>query len=395
MEVSANPPILVLPSFYPMRYNYAGNFFEEQTRLIKKHGIDISVVYNENRTIASFNLKKFWHLHFQKQYKIEEGVPVFRRMNWNIIPAKFKLGRKIWIKESINLVETYIKKYGEPKLIHVHCALNAGSVAKYIKGKWHIPYIVTEHLSDYGYHSISEAKRQETLDVYLNAEKVITVSSYLKRILSEKTGFPEKAMEVIPNFIDTEYFNPNENIKLISPVKGKIIFTVCNLEYRKRLDRLLDAFKIVAELYPDWKLIIGGSGVEGENLKTQVKEINLQDKVFFAGFLTKEQVRAYMKSADIFVLSSDVETFGVVLIEAMSMGIPSVATASGGSEDIPTKDTGIIVDRNVTALANGIIEVISNYSNYNKNQIREHAVNHYSGIAIVKKYIDLYNKTIA
>jgi glycosyltransferase involved in cell wall biosynthesis len=97
-----------------------------------------------------------------------------------------------------------------------------------------------------------------------------------------------------------------------------------------------------------------------------------------------------MKYTDIFVLPSDVETFGVVVIEAMAMGLPVVATASGGPEDIITKETGVIVERNSNSLAKGIMGVIANYGNYNKEIIRSYILNNFSGKIISDQYIEIY-----
>jgi glycosyltransferase involved in cell wall biosynthesis len=395
MENTSHPKIVVLPSFYPMNFHYTrGGFFEEQTRLIKNRGANVSVIFNEDRSITSFNLKKLKHVYFQKQFKLEEGLPVLRKLNWNIIPTKFNLGRRIWIKNSINLVESYIKQYGKPDLFHVHCAFNAGYIAKYLKEKHNIPYIITEHSTFFALSSISIVQKKEVLDIYSNAEKVIVVSNPFRKLLSGKTGFDIDKIDVVPNFIDTDYFDPNFKNDLNLLEDMKTIFTVCHHGYKKRLDRLLDAYKIVLEHYPEWKLIIGGNGTETNSLKIKTKELNLQNSVDFVGFLAKEQVKNYMKKASMFVLPSDVETFGVVVIEALAMGLPVVATASGGPEDIITKETGIIVERDTQSLAKGIIEIITNYSTYNKEHLRSYIINNFSGETVADKYLKIYKESI-
>jgi hypothetical protein len=190
MKNSISPKIVVLPSFYPMNFHFTrGGFFEEQTRLIKKNGFDVSVIFNEDRSMKSFSLSKFRHVHFQKQFSKEENLSVYRRLNWNLIPTKFDFGRKIWINSSIHLIESYIKKYGKPDLFHVHCAFNSGCVAKYLKDKYQIPYIVTEHSTFFALSNISDAQKKEVNDIYNKAEKVIVVSKPFRKLLSDKTGF--------------------------------------------------------------------------------------------------------------------------------------------------------------------------------------------------------------
>ncbi|RZK25436.1 MAG: glycosyltransferase family 4 protein [Flavobacterium sp.] len=396
MHDHLNQSVVVLPSYYPMAFHPSfGNFFEEQTRLIKMQGIDVAVVFNETRSLSTLTFKKFRKIHFQKKFKIENGVPVLRRLNWNLVPTKYRLGQQIWIKNSIRLVESFIEKNGKPDLFHVHCAISAGSVAKYINYKYQIPYIITEHSSFFELSDISDAQKEEVVSIYKNAQKVIVVSKPFRKLLCSKLNLEENLVDVVPNFIDTDFFDPNLSVVTKSISKENLIFTVCFHNSNKRLDRLLEAFKIVSETKKNWTLVIGGNGYETNRLKQIVKEYGLEDKVVFTGMLSKYEVRAYMKASKIFVLSSDVETFGVVLIEAMAMGLPVVSTASGGPKDIITSDTGVLVERNAESLANGILFSIDNYYTYNKEIIRQHVIDNFSANKVVERYIAIYTEAIA
>lgn len=395
MRPIVNPKVVVLPSFYPMEHHYMrGNFFEEQTRLLLQRGSDIAVVFNENRSLASFSLKKLRHIHFQKRFKVENNIPVLRRMSWNIIPTRYDLGKKIWINDAINLVHLYMKKYGRPDLFHVHCAFDAGSVAVHFKDKVGIPYIITEHSSFFLLADVSEEQRKRVVDIYNKAARVIVVSESFRKSLAAKLDFDKNRIEVIPNFIDTDYFNRKADTNLQDIQGERILFTVCHHTYNKRLDRLLQAFQLITVAFPQWKLVIGGAGVETDRLKSLTGQLSLQQKVVFTGPLNKEQVRQYMNDADLFVLSSDVETFGVVLIEAMAMGLPIVATQCGGPSDIITEETGLLSERNVESLANKLTQAMSNYGAYSKERIRAYAVQHFGGKAVTGKYMDIYVQSI-
>jgi glycosyltransferase involved in cell wall biosynthesis len=110
------------------------------------------------------------------------------------------------------------------------------------------------------------------------------------------------------------------------------------------------------------------------------------------GQLNKSQVRFYLNSSKFFVLSSDYETFGVVLIEAISMGKPVVSTRSGGVNDIVAPWNGILVDNNSQGLANGILLMASNYLNYNNKMVRSMGIKLFSGYAVANKYLKYYNE---
>jgi glycosyltransferase involved in cell wall biosynthesis len=384
--------ILVLPSFYPMKLDYPrGSFFQEQAKLLKKNGADISVVFNENRSITSFRINKIKTAHFQTEYNLEEGIPVLRRKSWNVIPTQFVLGQKIWVLMSVKLIEHYIKYYGRPDLIHVHCVFNAGLVAKKIKNKYGIPYVITEHSSLFSSENLPDGFIQTARSVYDDASKIIVVSTSFRKVIADKIGITADRIQVIPNFIDSDFLKPSE--KALKGGESKIIFTVCFHEANKKIDRLLEAFSLIHKSFPDWTLVIGGEGSETKKLKLKARELGVESLVTFTGFLSKSEVKDYLDNTSIFVSSSDFESFGVILIEAMSMGVPIVATESGGPQDIVTPEIGVLVKRTVQDLAKGIEYVIKNYDQYNKVFIRQHAIANYSGNAIVEKYDKIY-KTI-
>ena len=381
--------LVVLPSFYPMEFNYTrGGFFEEQTRLIKRQNINISVIFNEDRSLKSVTLQKLRHVYFQRKFALEEGVPVLRRLSWNLIPTKFDLGRKLWVYHAVKLVKYFIKKFYKPDLIHVHCVFKAGFVAHDIRMKYGIPYVITEHSTYFASAQFTAKQKKDLFTIYHHASKVIVVSHPFKKLLAEKIGISQEFITVLPNFIDTDFFKPFSTSG--QPNENKVIFTVCHHDYKKRLDRLIDAFKQVSIHHPDWKLLIGGNGHLTSSLVAKVKQMGLSDSVTFCGFLTKSDVREKMNSAGFFVLPSDVETFGVVLIEAMAMGLPVVSTKSGGPEDIIIPETGLLVDKDVESLAAGIRSVIINRNSYDAEVIRQHVLDNFSGAVVAEKYIRIY-----
>ncbi|WP_084299306.1 glycosyltransferase [Dyadobacter tibetensis] len=389
------PKILILPSFYPMEMDFPrGNFFQEQTEMLVQNGVNATVLFNESRSIRSFTIKKFRLAHFQTTYGIENNVPVFRKRGWNIIPTKFKLGSKIWIYNSIKLFEHYINNYGKPDIIHAHCAQNAGMVALHIKRKYNIPYLITEHSTAYALKPLSVELKSAINEVYSNAFKVIAVSTEFQKLLANKLSLPVNLFEVIPNFIDTNYFQ-NTAIGDSSQLPYLTIFTVCYHERKKRIDRLIEAFHNICQQVANVKLVIGGVGPETSRLQAQVKRLNLDSKISFSGFLTKEQVKDQLSKTSIFVLPSDVETFGVVLIEAMAMGVPVISTRSGGPEDIISPETGILVEKTSEDLQKAILHLIANKSQFDSVKIRRRILDNYSGKAVADQYKLIYNNAFS
>lgn len=137
---------------------------------------------------------------------------------------------------------------------------------------------------------------------------------------------------------------------------------------RKGLDISLPAFKKVLEQFPDAKYIIGGKGPETPHLKKICTELNLDDSVHFAGFLSEPEKHGLLSSATCYVMTSrqpisgDVEGFGIVYLEAALYGVPSIAGASGGApEAVVDGVTGLVVQPdNVDDVAEAMIRIAEN-----------------------------------
>jgi glycosyltransferase involved in cell wall biosynthesis len=153
---------------------------------------------------------------------------------------------------------------------------------------------------------------------------------------------PGREIHVVPNTVDIERFRPG----IRDPARSEFrVLTVCNLIPLKRVDLTIRAFAHAFGHDPCCMLEIVGHGSERRRLHALAKATKLGDRIVFSGQLSRDQVRAAMQRADLFMLTSDGETFGVVLIEALASGLPVIATRAGGPDDIVTPEVGYLVDR--------------------------------------------------
>lgn len=141
-----------------------------------------------------------------------------------------------------------------------------------------------------------------------------------------------------------------DDINLIPKVEGRII-SVARLSEQKRLDRLIEAFALISDRYPDWFIDIYGDGNLRDALETLIKEKNLIGRINI--FQSVRDIMKEYQRSQFFVLSSDYEGFGLVLIEAMACGLPVVATdcPHGPSEIIDNGVTGWLTTLNVKDLS--------------------------------------------
>ncbi|MDO8472104.1 MAG: glycosyltransferase family 4 protein [bacterium] len=167
-----------------------------------------------------------------------------------------------------------------------------------------------------------------------------------------RQSLPKTKVSVVPAGIDiSKYASPPAGIKH----NNQIVLAVCYLIKRKGIDVLLSAWSRIVRFHPRARLWVVGNGPEEDNLKKLARELQLESKVRFWGFVDNKKVGRYYAEAGIFVSPTRAEPFGQTLLEAMAAGLPLVASATGGIIDIVTKEVGYTfpvddVERLATAL---------------------------------------------
>ncbi|HAM52023.1 MAG TPA: hypothetical protein DCP92_15540 [Nitrospiraceae bacterium] len=209
-------------------------------------------------------------------------------------------------------------------------------------------------------HQVDRLKRTTCWLINKDVDKVIAVSSAVKNALIE-SGVSREKVEVIYNSIDQERFNPdvvNRDAvrKELGIESGTIVVgTAGKLNPGKGVFDLLCAVHSLTGKHSAVKLIFVGDGPERKELQGEAERLSMQDRVIFTG--VRNDVERMYAAMDIFVLpSSCQEAFGMVLIEAMAMGKPVIATAVGGIPEVVDNEVnGILVPpQNIEALAHAI-----------------------------------------
>ncbi|MEL7665716.1 MAG: glycosyltransferase family 4 protein [Methanosarcina mazei] len=199
----------------------------------------------------------------------------------------------------------------------------------------------------------------------------------------------KREISIVHNGVDTDFFMPPENRSNL-----KSVLYTGRFEVFKGLFDLIECSSIVCKKYPDVKFILVGTGTILENLKKQVKKLELDDNVIFTGSLSRSQIIEYYKNTTIFVLPSYREGFPTSLMEAMSCGVPSVATdVEGCDELIEDGENGILVPpKNPEKLAESIIYLLENEEFRNRIGInaRDHIVRNYDWETITDGFEKLY-----
>ncbi|MEN3045620.1 MAG: glycosyltransferase family 4 protein [Candidatus Hydrothermales bacterium] len=233
---------------------------------------------------------------------------------------------------------------------------------------------------------------------FIRKSSFVTVNSSYTKSLIKNFNFPEKFTKVIPFGVSLDFLELNLEEK--SHVKEKKILFVGRLVERKGVRYLIEAFKIFCEKYSEYKLCIVGDGPLKEDLLRLTKQLNLEEKVSFLGFVDKSVLLREYLTSSIFVLPAiidskgDTEGLGVVLIESMYFGLPVIATSVGGIVDIVIDGyNGLLVkERDVIGLALAMEKLASDSDLREKfiKNAREFVIKNFSWEIIVDKFEKVY-----
>ena len=223
-------------------------------------------------------------------------------------------------------------------LLHVHYAIphaSAAYMAKQIlkkEGKT-IPFITTLHGTD-----ITLVGRDKTyapvVTFSINESDAITAVSQNLRDETYKHFDIKKEIEVIVNFVDVSRFN-RKGIdafkKVIAPNGERVIMHASNFRKLKRIPDVIKIFKEINDKIPS-RLMLVGDGPERPAAENLCRDLNLCDEIRFVG--KQEQMEDILAIADLFLLPSEYESFGLAALEAMAAGVPVITTNAGGLSEL-------------------------------------------------------------
>jgi glycosyltransferase involved in cell wall biosynthesis len=196
----------------------------------------------------------------------------------------------------------------------------------------------------------------------LTTHRVVTTSQEFGRVLLQE-GIPQPLLQVIHNGIDTSQFQPTDDrgvykqrILDIEPIRP-VIGTVGSLRPIKAQHVLLNAAPSVLAEWPDALFVMAGDGPSRAELEGLCRQLSIEKHVRFLGL--RKDIPDLLRSFDVFVLTSNDESFGNAIVEAMASGLPVVSTAVGGVPEIITDETGILVRAgDDKAVAKAVIELL-------------------------------------
>lgn len=211
---------------------------------------------------------------------------------------------------------------------------------------------------------------------------LVLVSKDLTNFYKEKTN---TKCVYIPNMIE------RSNVK--SNLKEKNIISIGRLSQEKGYLDLIDVFYMINKKHPDWTLNLVGDGNQKELILQKIKEKQLEDKVIMHGYLIGKEKEELLKKSSIYLMSSFTESFGIVLLEAFSCGIPCVAfdSAEGAREIIENNKNGYLIkDRNKEEMRDKVSRLIDDYNK--RSEMGKQALEtsyEFENVKVMKKWLNI------
>lgn len=299
---------------------------------------------------------------------------------------------------------TKIAKEVKLDVVHTQTEFSMGAIGKYVAHNLKIPAIHTYHTMYQDYlhyilngHLLKPYHVKQFCRAYLhNMEGVIAPSIRVKDTLR---GYGVKIpLKVIPTGVDLKGINetPRRDVRKDLGLKDsdKVLLTLSRVAPEKKISNLLEILPELIKKHPTVKLVIAGDGPDLKNLENKVKEMGIEDYVFFIGSVEHSDVGNYYAMADLFVSASDTETQGLTYIEAMAAGTPSIVYDTEYTEQIFNKKELGAVFNSKKQMASLIDEYLNNVPLVISKKLLEEKLEEVSAATFAKNVVSFYQEAI-
>ena len=352
------PRVLILSWEYPPIVE--GGLARHVSKLsegLVRDGLEVHVLTRGARETPSEQTRAGVHIHRVAEERTPRDLDAFlawvEGMNSHLHAAGRQLAKRI-----------------EFDLIHGHDWLVAGAAAG-LAQRLRLPYLTTIHATEYGRHQGWVDKHPQSyihgIETWMAgcAERVITCSHYMRGHVADVYDIAEERVTVIPNGINTADLHPVADLDELrcrfAKPDERLVLLVGRLVYEKGFQLALDALPRVIRRADRVRFLVAGSGPYEAQLHEQARKLGLMRHGTFMGWIGDDVLHSLYRIADLCVVPSIYEPFGLVALEAMASGCPCIVADTGGlREVVPTTDAGLrFRSRDPRALAQMIERVLT------------------------------------
>lgn len=285
-------------------------------------------------------------------------------------------------------------------VVHGHDWLVA-TAGDHLARRLDVPLVTTIHATEFGRHQGWVDKHPQSHIhgvekwVVNRADAVIACSSYMREHIADIFAVEESAVTVIPNGIDPEDLQPVADLDDLrasfAAPDEKLVLLVGRLVYEKGFQFALEALPGLIENVGDVRFLIAGSGTHEAELKAQATELGLMEHGTFVGWIGDDVLHSLYRIADLTIVPSIYEPFGLVALEAMASGCPCIVADVGGlREVVPNENVGLrFKSRDPESLAQMATRVLTD------DELRERLVEEASDHVLAFDWLDIARQTAA
>lgn len=372
------PSILFLTQFYPTPTQpHHGIFFRDHAEALAEY-TPTSLLH-----VQTPSLREHGGISLELDYFEKNGVKTLHSTK-PVISHRFS--RSIRKAERIAVLEGFEYLTGQlggvPELIIAQCVLPSGTWARWIFEEFRIPYGTIEHFTFLDKMLANQA--DEISYVYERASFVATVSETMLDLLSE-SGYTSPLTFHLGNVAGREFENrPWKAIPKHKPFRW--LFVGPDLP-KKGLKTLYKVFSKLPE--SQWELTIIGDGA----YKEFKNDIPFSKKVRFRNSLQRSEMIREMQDHDALISTSQKETFGMAVLEMLTLGKPVVVTKSGGPEFFVRSQDGIVVEQgNIAELREAVLQIMEDFKKFEPKKIRKSALERFGSKAFARKLLSEVRK---
>lgn len=293
-------------------------------------GTEVHVLTRGDERISEHQISAGVHVHRVRESRrpqdLGEFVTWIEHMNADMLAAGVELGDRY-----------------EFDLLAGHDWLVAVA-GEHLANRFRCPLAVTIHATEYGRHQGWVDKHPQSWihgierSMARRADRVITCSHYMRGHVADIFDLDESRISVIPNGIDPMDLQPIDDLPTLrerfAAPEQKLVLLVGRLVYEKGFQLALQALPSIIEQLGDVRFLVAGSGTHEEQLKAQAQELGLVEHGSFLGWIGDDVLHSLYRIADLCVVPSIYEPFGLVALEAMASGCPCIVADTGGLREV-------------------------------------------------------------
>ncbi len=377
----------MIPSWYRSARGSGGGYFRDRALALQRAGWRVAMLAPDLYTPRDLRRGEVASGRGPRIRVEDDGVETWRRDMLVVLPRLPYRNAAMFALCGLKLFARYLDAHGKPDFVEAHGALNGGVAAWAIRQRWGIPYMLTEHSTAFAQGRLRWWERDLVRRVIAGAQHCLAVSPQLAELLSQQ--YLGSRWQYLPNPLGAAFVE-DADARQRDPAAPFVFVCVARLSPEKGHAGLIEAFAAAFAGEPTVRLRLIGDGPMRSELQRLCAAQGIAGQVEFLGVLPSEQVRDQLAAADAFVLASDVETFGVAVIEALACGCPVLVTASGGPEHLVDGGNGVVIPpRDPTVLRNALIRMRDEADRYDRAAIRASALRLYGSEAFARGFAEI------